>query len=343
MKTTWVFQRKDAKGYFVGWYEAGRRKSKAFPNKVLAEHFRQVKYTQLNSDVYTGATNTDWYEMVRGYEYSKRAAGLKDTSIYEILLTLRHFVRLIGPCSSKQITQHLLDKFIVERSKEVGRDSLNKDIRNLKTFLNWMRKNRHISEQFEIKQVKTDARLPKVLTVVQANNLLIAAKQESATWYIRTILALTTGLRRGDIERLNIDDIDFETNSIRTYSQKTRKVMATRPMPVDVVPILAGYVNELPPGQIKLFNDTNTHKVWKRICKRVGLSDFCFKDLRATFSSELQKRGISIAVAQRLLEHSSPAVTQRYYTNVEDVLVSAVNQLPIRQWIMQTTAHPEEN
>jgi len=53
MKKPWVYKRKHIKGYWVGWYEGGRRKAKAFPTKSLAEHFRHIKYTQLNSDVFT--------------------------------------------------------------------------------------------------------------------------------------------------------------------------------------------------------------------------------------------------------------------------------------------------
>lgn len=41
----------------MGWYESGIRKSKALPNKALADHFHQIKYTQLNSEVFTGNPN----------------------------------------------------------------------------------------------------------------------------------------------------------------------------------------------------------------------------------------------------------------------------------------------
>ncbi len=42
------------------------------------------------------------------------------------------------------------------------------------------------------------------------------------------LLALATGLRRGDIDSLKISDIDFEKNSISTTSSKTKKSMASR-------------------------------------------------------------------------------------------------------------------
>jgi len=47
-----------------GWYEGSRRKAKAFPTKALAEHFRYIKCTQLNSDVFTSVVDFDWHQMV---------------------------------------------------------------------------------------------------------------------------------------------------------------------------------------------------------------------------------------------------------------------------------------
>jgi hypothetical protein len=75
MKKAWIYKRKNIQGWCCGWHEAGKRKSKAFPNKALAEHFRQIKYTQLNPDVFTGTINVDWHQMVEEYEHSKRVAG----------------------------------------------------------------------------------------------------------------------------------------------------------------------------------------------------------------------------------------------------------------------------
>ena len=47
----------------MGRYQNGKRKAKAFPNKSLAEHFRHIKYAQLNSDVFTGVVDFDWHQL----------------------------------------------------------------------------------------------------------------------------------------------------------------------------------------------------------------------------------------------------------------------------------------
>jgi integrase len=98
------------------------------------------------------------------------------------------------------------------------------------------------------------------------------------------------GLRLGDIESLKINDIDFEKNSINTKSRKTRKSMASRPVPMEVVKELSRYISRIKVGQERLFKDNFSHKRWKKICKGAGLADFKFHDLRKTFSSMVYRR-----------------------------------------------------
>ena len=56
-------------------------------------------------------------------------------------------------------------------------------------------------------------------------------------------------------------------------------------------------------------------------------------DLRKTFASLLAQRGVSTAVTQRLLEHSTPQLTNQVYTNVDPVLRQATNLLPVGEWL----------
>ena len=77
MRKAWIYKRKGVKGWWVGWYESGKRKAKASPSKALAEHFRQMKYAQLNSDVFTGTVAVDWSQMREEYAQYKKVKGDK--------------------------------------------------------------------------------------------------------------------------------------------------------------------------------------------------------------------------------------------------------------------------
>lgn len=226
----------------------------------------------------------------------------------------------------------VIDKFILERGAEVKRPTLNKDIRNLKTFINWCKKKRYINNDIELRELKEDERPVRSLNDTEIKKLL-KATESYLLMKIRVLLALATGLRCGDINSLKISDLDFEKNSISTKSQKTKKSMASRPVSLVVMTELSKYVCRLDVGQEKIFRTKFSHRKWRKICKKAGLADLKFHDLRKTFCSLLAQNGVSTAVTQRLLEHSSSNLTNKVYTNVDRVLRQSVNQLPVSQWL----------
>ena len=138
---------------------------------------------------------------------------------------LHHFQRLVGKCNSRQITQGNIDKFILDRGKEVKRTTLNKDIRNLKAFFNWCREKRYVNGDIKLKLLKEDERPVKSLTNPQVKKLLSASKPYP-TMRMRILLALGTGLRRNDIELLSISDIDFKTVMSLQKAQRPERVWA---------------------------------------------------------------------------------------------------------------------
>ena len=170
--------------------------------------------------------------------------------------------------------------------------------------------------------------------VFRLRKLLVASEPYGAM-KVRILLALGTGLRRGDIDSLKISDIDFERNSITTTSRKTKKSMASRPISAEVMAELSEYVCCLDVGQVNIFKIKFSHRKWRKICGNAGLADLKFHDLRRTFCSLLAQNGVSTAVTQRLLEHSSLNLTNKVYTNVDPVLRQSINRLPIGQWLQK--------
>ena len=109
--------------------------------------------------------------------------------------------------------------------------------------------------------------------------------------------------------------------------------MSERPVPDAIMTELSNYVATLPPGQEKLIEVRFSTKRWERIRTSIKLPGLTFPVLRKTFASLLAQRGVSTAVTQRLLEHSSPQLTNDVYTNVDPVLRQAISLLPVAEWI----------
>jgi len=100
---------------------------------------------------------------------------------------------LVGKCNSKQITQNVIDKFILQRGNDVKRPTLNKNIRNLKAFINWCRENRYVNGEIKIRQLKEDERPVKSLNSIQIRKLLTASqrpfnKEKPLRYSVQTVL-----------------------------------------------------------------------------------------------------------------------------------------------------------
>ena len=109
--------------------------------------------------------------------------------------------------------------------------------------------------------------------------------------------------------------------------------MGARPVPAAIMQELKEFINGSASKQRGLFEDNFNYKQWRKIREKAGLSDLKFHDIRKTFASVLAQNGISTAVTQRLLEHPSPYLTNKVYTNVDPVLRYAVEQLPVGEWL----------
>ena len=105
--------------------------------------------------------------------------------------------------------------------------------------------------------------------------------------------------------------------------------MGARPVSASIMAELSKYVSGFDAGQERLFNNKFNPRHWKKICEEASLVGLKFHDLRKTFCSILAQNGISTAVTQKLLEHSSPGLTNKVYTNVDPVLRHAVDQIQV--------------
>jgi integrase len=112
--------------------------------------------------------------------------------------------------------------------------------------------------------LKENERPVKSLSSTQIKKLLSTSKPYKILW-MRILLALGTGLRRGDIESWRVSDIDFENSYVTTRSKKTRKSMGSRPVPVPIMAELKKYVSRLDAKQENIFNDNFSRYRWGKI------------------------------------------------------------------------------
>ncbi len=150
------------------------------------------------------------------------------------------------------------------------------------------------------------------------------------------MLALLTGLRRGDLFDLKWDHVDLERRQIRKVIGKSsharRKAglkpkVATLPMPAEAHEILrqckrqaetqckrdpehrANYVFPSPISGTRL---NNVKKAFNGVLTDADITRFTFHDLRHTFASRLVQAGVDLNTVRELMTHSDIKMTLIY-------------------------------
>ena len=180
----------------------------------------------------------------------------------------------------------------------------------------------------------------QILDESQISQLLLAVK---GTWYEALVyIAVTTGMRIGELLGLKWDDIDWGAKTIRVERQlenitrefgspKTRygrRVIALGDRALDVLRAHRelqdlmraaqgsrwqenGLVFPGIYGKPKIYH--GLHRDFQAILKRVGLPPIRFHDLRHTAASMMLNHGIPVLVVSRRLGHSKPSITLNVY------------------------------
>ncbi len=149
------------------------------------------------------------------------------------------------------------------------------------------------------------------------------------------VLALHTGLRRGELFGLRWRDVDLQ-RSMLTVRGVGAKSGRTRHVPLNETAskVLSSWRGALPPDQAaRLFpgvegealDDVKT--AWASLMKGAELREFRFHDLRHTFASKLVMAGVDLNTVRELLGHGDIKMTLRYAHLAPEVKAAAVAKL----------------
>ena len=172
----------------------------------------------------------------------------------------------------------------------------------------------------------------------------------------RIVMAKTTGMRRGEILNVTIEDIDFEKRTI-TIQTKPETKDAWRWVPKDkdcrvlpLVPVMAKMINGLTLGlpdkqiypmlsagryaaimerkrqgrltdRLRKCPDEWWSKQFKKILDKVGITAAKFHNLRSTCITEWLEGGLEPHEVKELAGHADIKTTLDYYTAVRDELI----------------------
>ncbi len=325
----------------ISYYdEDGKRIQKAAPQAQTKEEAAAVLHKKV----------AEVFDRREGIEHRRKAIGFRafaEIFLEDYMITVRRnfrpdVYRLHMLCDYfkdmdlRNFSPLVIERFRASRLKAGNtKSTCNRYLQLLKRMFS-VAVEEGYAEENPVKKVKLysekDNLKERILTEAEEGKLM-----ETCSDTLRPILvvALNTGMRKTEILSLKWSQVDFKARTIRVERTKSGRVR--------FVPVNDALFNELTTLRIVndksslVFPNPETGKPYldmktgfKGACRRAGISNLRFHDLRHTFASRLIEFGADIATVQRLLGHHSITVSQRYIHSGDERTKAAVELLSSR-------------
>ena len=233
---------------------------------------------------------------------------------------------LFGDVNLNEISPIHIEKLKSQKLKEgVTKTTVNHYLKTLRRMFNvaitW-----GYADKNPVKGIKfyseKDAKRDRVLTEKEEDRLL-----EAASDGLRPILivALNTGMRKGEILRLMWQDVDLENRIILV-----REIKSGKPRTLPINSRLLDELMRLKERNLNsecLFTNSKTGEQLKSVRRRFDdalqaakIENFRFHDLRRTFGSRLALAGVDLNRIKELLGHASIKTTEIYlHAELKDI------------------------
>lgn len=340
---------------FLGFDENGKRKYKWFPGhdtkraaeKALAQHMQEVL-----SGVYLDAPRERFGDFMRQWLEDKAAQIRPSTLRSYRWLVEQHIIPQLGHHELTKLRPQHLQKFYTDlRNRE--KPLSNRSIQYAHTLIHealdravkWGLVSRNVADAVD--PPRPDHGKGTTWTVEQAIAFLRANEQAEPRYYAAFVLAIMTGLRKGEILGLKWADIDFDNRVIQVnrtltwiggnpvfQEPKTDRSRRTVALPVQAIQALRAHranqaherllmgasyedsdlVFARPDGRpvyTRTFDDA-----WYRALQRADVPRIRFHDLRHTHASLLLQQGVHPKIVSERLGHSTVSITLDTYSHV---------------------------
>ncbi|WP_405168547.1 tyrosine-type recombinase/integrase [Paenibacillus sp. FSL H3-0286] len=347
-----AFEVKDTKGKRKTIKESGFTKK---TECKIAEALARTEWEKGNhinpSSISFGDYITEWLK-------NKKDIGLKTrhTNMGHIR---NHIIPALGHIPLQKLTYEDIEYLIQEMQKKVLPNGNSLADGTIRKVFNLVQTSLRAAVKRELimrnpidkldKGSKPKASKPKYdyWSVEEVNSFLNNLKHRLKILFI---LAIYTGMRRGEILALKWKDINFKTRQIRIAKAKTDAGERSITISKYVIKALTDHFKQVLEEKNKynenyIDNDyvicdefgkqistSNFHKFWTRKLEATGVRKIRFHDLRHTCASLMFSAGVHPKVVQEMLGHSSIKVTLDMYSHMmpnmqEDAAIAMENLL----------------
>lgn len=338
--------------YDVGLHpDTGRRKqkwSRGFDTKQEAERALTKalnEFGQTGNIELTQETVKDYFSSWLAQKRQQVRPGTYNTYMW---LVNTHIIPSLGKMKLKNITPpHLVQLYNQLLAKGLAPQTIKHISKILhdafETALKWGQLNRNVAKL--VKTPKVPRYEMKIWDETQVNTFLKST--ENTRYFTLFLLAISTGMRKGEILALKWEDIDFANSRLtvrRSYVRGYKGFMFQEPkttagirnilLPDQTVQSIKKHkinqnVERLKAGRHyqefglvfptctgKPMNPQQLDEAWNKAIKHSKLPKIRFHDLRHTHASLLLKSGVHAKVISERLGHSNTSITMNVYSHL---------------------------
>lgn len=268
----------------------------------------------------TALVKSDIPERAMMYLASKKLEGLSKKTLYNYKLHLEKLNQYL-PKPLNFITTTDIRIYLSKISKEMQQSSLSTEISILKSFFNWLHDEEIIEKNpmKKISQPKVAKRLRSSLSIEEIELLRDACKTTRQRALLETLYA--TACRLDEVEKLNINDINFNTMSVRVIGKgdKERFVYLSSKSKIYLEKYFKERIDNTPPLFVaskkphKRLGRRSIEREINKIGQMARLEKSIYPHiLRHSFATHALQSGMSLDTIQKILGHTDPATTQIY-------------------------------
>ena len=302
----------------------GRRRRKRFLRRREAERWWTQQVATIDDGTWnelTTRTATLGVAMNHYREFAKVQHRSYETYTAPIL---KFWESELGPATPlARVTVAEVEAIKIRRAQSRSQATVDRALQVLKAFFNWLIDHEVCATNpvRKVKLFRPNNERVRYLTPDEFERLCSAAAE--IRWYLKPliILAVVTGLRRGNLLRLRFDECDLAARVIRIQ----RETKNNRPITVPVNETALRVIEELAKranGSPCLFPHLEGRQAGEAIkdvklsfrhaVRAAGIEDFRFHDLRHTAASWMVMGHGDLHAVQQFLNHASLKMTLRY-------------------------------
>jgi integrase len=251
----------------------------------------------------------------------------------EVARHFRYFCAAHRFGALQQIKPQHIEQYKAARSKHVHPNTVIHELNILSVFFTTAVSLDYIADNpvSKVHRPKRQYATARYLSKAETARLLEASPDyERAVW----TFYLLTGLRRGEVESLEWQDVDIHRNLITVRIRKDFKPKGREARGVPLHPALKPVINALPRRSDRLVFATSNgtplkhfDRNFRQCCRKAEINGASIHTLRHTCASYLVMAGVPLRTVASILGHRDIATTMRYAHLETDHVQAAIERL----------------